>query len=76
MFLAFGNDIFHLFSKFLSEKVEIVFWEKEAKLKLFSGKVRQSAKNSLNQNLFIRSLLENTFEATFRLETNVLSVFK
>ena len=36
------------------------------KLKLFSGKVRQYFQNYLNQNLVIRSFLENGFEASLR----------
>ena len=38
----------------------------------FSGKVRQSVENCLNQNLFIGSFLENGFEATFSSKTNVV----
>ena len=46
------------------------------KFKPFSGKVRQSAQNYLNQNLVIWSSLENGFEGTFSSKTNVLSVWK
>ena len=46
------------------------------KLKPFSGKVRQSVQNYLNQNLVIESFLENGFEATFSSKMNVLSVWK
>ena len=50
------------------------FWV--TKLKPFSGKVRQSMQNYLNQNLVIGSFLENGFEATLSSKTNVLSVWK
>ena len=46
------------------------------KLKPFSGKVRQSDQNFLNQNLGVGSFLENGFEATFSSKTNVLSIWK
>ena len=41
-----------------------------------SAKVRQRVQNVLNQNLVIRSFLENGFEAALSSETNVLSVSK
>ena len=50
------------------------YWE--AKLKPLSGKVSQSERNCLNQNLAISSILENSFEATLSSKTNVLSVWK
>ena len=50
------------------------FWV--TKLKPFSGKVRQSVPNYLNQNFVIRSFLENGFEATLSSKRNVLSVWK
>ena len=50
------------------------FWA--TKLKLFSGKVRQSVQNYWNQNLVIRSFLENGFGTTLSSKTNVLSVWK
>ena len=56
---------FSLFCKFLSEKVETIFWE-----------VRQDLQNNLNQNLAIGSFLENGFEATLSSKTNVVSVWK
>ena len=46
------------------------------KWKPLPGQVRQSAKNSLNQNLVIKSFWENCFEATLRTKANVLSVWK
>ena len=46
------------------------------KLKPFSGKVRQSVQNYLNQNLVIGSFLENGFEATLSSKANVVSVWK
>ena len=42
------------------------FWV--TKLKVFSGKVRKSVQNYLNQTLVIRSISENGFEATWRSE--------
>ena len=45
-------------------------------MKPFSGKVRQSVENYLNENMDIGSFLENGFEATLSSETNVLSVWK
>ena len=50
------------------------FWLR--KLKPFSGKGRQNIITWLNQNLVIESFLENAFEATLSLPTNVLSVRK
>ena len=50
------------------------FWV--MKLKPFSGKIRQSIQNYLNQNLVIGSFLENGSEATLSSKTNVLSVWK
>ena len=46
------------------------------KLKPFPGKVKQSVQNYLNQNLVIRSFLENGFDATLSSKTNVLRVWK
>ena len=46
------------------------------KLKLFSGKLRQSIESYLNQNLVIRSFFGNGFEATLSWKVNVLSVWK
>ena len=43
-------------------------------MKLFSGKVRQSRVNYLDQNLVVGSFLENGFEATLSSKSNVLSV--
>ena len=50
------------------------FWV--TKLKLFSGKGRESVQNYLNQNLVTESVLENSFEAILISKTNVLSVWK
>ena len=65
MLWAFEKSIFQFFAS---------FWV--TKLKPFSGKVRQSVQNYLNQNLVIGSFLENGFEATLSSKTNVLSVWK
>ena len=65
MFWACEEDIFQFFPN---------FWV--AKLKPFSGKVRQSVQNCLNQNFVIRRFLENSFEATFIWKTNALSIWK
>ena len=46
------------------------FWA--TKSKLFSGKVRQRIQNYLNQNLVIRTFLENGFGATLSSKTNVM----
>ena len=54
MFWAFEKNIFQYF-----ENVWVT------KLKPFSGKVRQSVQNYLNQNSVVGSLLENGFEATW-----------
>ena len=50
------------------------FWV--TRLKPFSGKLRQSAQNFLNQRLVIGSFLENGFEVTLSWKTNVLSVWR
>ena len=65
MFWAFEKCISQFFPN---------FWV--TKLKPFSGKVRQSIQNYLNQNLVIGSFLENCFEGTFISKRNVLSVWK
>ena len=65
MFWAFEKNIFQLFAN---------FWV--TKLKLLSGKRRQSVRHYLNQNLVIRRFLENGFEATLGSKANVLSVWK
>ena len=46
------------------------------KLKLFSGKGRQSVQLYLNHNLVIERILENSFEAILISKTNVLSIWK
>ena len=48
------------------------FWV--TNLKPFSGKVRWSMQNNLNQNLVLRSFLENGFEGTLSSKINILSV--
>ena len=50
------------------------FWV--TKFKLFSGKVRQGVKSYWNQNLVIRTFLENSFRTTLSSKTNLLSVWK
>ena len=65
MFWAFEKNIFQFFAN---------FWV--TKLKPFSGKVRQSVQNYLNQNSVVGNSLENGFEATLSSKTNVLSLWK
>ena len=65
MFWAFEKNIFQYFKN---------VWV--TKLKPFSGKVRESVQNYLNQNLGVGSFLENGFEAILSSKTNVLSVWK
>ena len=50
------------------------FWA--TKLKPFSGKVRQSVQQFLNQNLNGGDFLENIFKATLSSKMNILSVWK
>ena len=59
--LNFSKWHFLVFCKFLSNKV---------------GKVRQSMKNCVNQNMVIGIFLENGFKASLSSKTNVLSVYK
>ena len=65
MLWAFGHGAFDLFAN---------FWV--TKLKLFSGKVRQSIEDYLNPKLVIGSISEICFEATLRSKTNVLGFWK
>ena len=65
IFWAFETRYFSVFCNFSSDEVETIFWENEAKHSKY-----------LNQNLVIRSFLENGFEATLSSITNVLSVWK
>ena len=65
MLWAFEKSIFQFFAN---------LWV--TKSKPFSGKVRQSVQNYLNQNLVVRSFLENGFEATLSSKANVVSVWK
>ena len=46
------------------------------KLKSLSGKVQQSVQTYLNQDLVTERFLGNSFEATLRSRTNVVSVWK
>ena len=62
---AFEGAIFQIFAN---------FWV--AKLKLFSGKVRQSVQKYLNRSSVLESILEYGFEVTTSSEANVLSVWK
>ena len=64
MLWAFGKGIFKFFAN---------FWV--AKLKPFSGKVRQSIQNYLNQNLVIGSFSENGFAAILIPKTNAVRVW-
>ena len=45
-------------------------------LKPFSGKVKESIQSYFNQNLVIRSYLENGFEATVSSKRNIVSLWK
>ena len=65
MLWAFGKDILQFFASFYVTK-----------LKSLSGKVKQSVRNYLNQNLVIERFLENGFEASLSSKTNVVSVSK
>ena len=65
MFWAFKEGIFQFFAN---------IWV--TKMKLFSGKVRQSVEGYLNQNLVIGSFLENSFEDTVSSKAKVLSDWK
>ena len=65
MLWTFENAIFKFFAN---------FWA--IKSKRFSGKVRQSIQNYLNQNFVIRNFLENGFGANLSSKMNVLSVWK
>ena len=56
---------FSVFCRFLSDKVETILWESEAK-----------HSKLLNQNLVIGSFFENDFEATLSSKTNVVSIWK
>ena len=57
-------------------KVSVFCNFRVTKLIPLSGKVRQDIKKCLNQNLVIRSFLENGFDATLSSEKNVLSIWK
>ena len=61
IFWALEKNIFWSFASFCVTK-----------LKTFSGKVRESLQNYLNQNLVIGNFLENDFEGTFSSKANVL----
>ena len=65
MFRAFQKAIFQFFAS---------FWV--TKLKLFSGKVRQSVPDYFNQALVRASFLENCFGAAVSSKTNVLGIWK
>ena len=65
MFRAFEKTIFQFF---------VSFWV--TKLKWFSGKVKQSIQDYLNQTLVIASFLAKSFGATLTSKTNILSVLK
>ena len=65
MLWAFGKGILQFFASFCMTK-----------LKSLSGKVKQILQSYLNQNLVIERLLENSFEATLKSKTNVVSIWK
>ena len=79
--MVIRNFLGNCFEATLSSRVNVLsifqvfvyFWV--AKLKSFSGKVRQSVQISLNQNSFTGSFLENGFEVTLSSKTNVVSVW-
>ena len=61
--LSVWKKDFQFFCKFLSNEVETIFWESEAKYR-----------NQFFQNLVVRSFLENAFQATLISKTNILRV--
>ena len=65
MFWVFQKSISQFFTN---------FWV--TKLKQFSGKVKETIHNYLNQNLVRWNLIEKDFEATLSSKTNVLSASK
>ena len=65
------KGIFWVFEKMIFQLLAN-FWV--TKLKPFSGKVRQSIRIYLNQNLVVRNVLESACEATLSLKKNVFRV--
>ena len=65
MFRAFENSIFQFFAS---------FWV--TNFKWFSGKVKQSIQDSLNQTFVIGSFLEKRFGDTMTSKMNIVSVLK
>ena len=65
MFWVFERGIFQIFAN---------FWV--TNLKPFSGKVRESVRKYLNQNLVIGTFLENGFRATLSSKANFVSIWK
>ena len=85
--LVTGSFLEYGFGATLSSKTNVLsVWKKHfssflqhfwvMKLKRFSGKVRESVKNCLNQILARVNFLENDFEGTLSWKTNVLGVWK
>ena len=81
--LIIGNFLENRLEATLSSKANALsVWKKAffsfwlTKLKLFSGKVGQSVQSYLNQNLGIRTFIENGFQATSSSKTNVLNAWK
>ena len=65
VFGTLGKGILQFFAGFCATK-----------LKPLLGKVKQSIQNYLNQNLIIRSSLQNGFEANLSSKRNLLSLWK
>ena len=64
-FVSVWKDHFLAFWKFLSGKVETIFWKSYAK-----------RSKLLNQNLVVGSFLENDFEGTFKSKRSIASLWK
>ena len=65
MFLTYEKAIFQFIAN---------FWV--TKFKSFTGNLRQSLQNYINQNLVIGSFLENDFEISLNSKTNILGIWK
>ena len=65
------NRIFWAFKKTIIQ-LFVNFWV--MKLKVFSGNVKQTVQNYLNQNMVIGTFLENGFRGTFNEKPSVLSL--
>ena len=65
MLWVFEKVTFQLFASFLSDKVETIFWESEAK-----------RSNLFKSKLITGNFLENGFGATLSSKTYILSIWK